>query len=141
MVIWLQKIDFHWFVEWFNWPHEENCSKSDYVINSRPIWVQKHWPGSVTGVACYGWSTVRLQEVRGSNPGGIPLFVGVNFKWDHHDQLGLISNIMTMTIFRLNIAVKSHKQQLPPLPLFNSKFVFIWKDSVLMLPKFRYTYI
>ena len=27
---------------------------SDYVITGRPTWVGKSWPGSVTGVACYG---------------------------------------------------------------------------------------
>ncbi len=30
--------------------YEENCFKSDYIINGGPISVQKRWPGSVTGV-------------------------------------------------------------------------------------------
>ncbi len=51
-----------------------NMKKSDYVITGRPIWVQKRWPGSITGVMCYGCSQVWVQEVTGSNPGGTPPF-------------------------------------------------------------------
>ncbi len=32
------------------------CTKSEYVINQRPIWVQNGCPGSITGVAWYGWA-------------------------------------------------------------------------------------
>ncbi len=55
---------------------------SDYVINGRPIWVRKRWPGSVTGVACYGCSRVRGARDQVFESRGNPLFVGVSFKWD-----------------------------------------------------------
>ena len=55
-----------------------NCSKFDYVINGRPIWVRavlQTWRATgVNGSGCER-SGVLI-------PGGIPLFVGVSFKWD-----------------------------------------------------------
>ncbi len=61
----------------------KNCSKSEYVITRRPTWVRKRWLGSVTGVACHGWSLTGVRGVMGSNHGGNPLFLGcqIGMRW------------------------------------------------------------
>ena len=49
--------------------------KFKYVINNRPTWVQNSCPGSLTGVAWYGWA--RKWGVKGTmvDSGGTLLFM------------------------------------------------------------------
>ena len=72
---------------------KKNCSKCDYVITGRPIWVQKRWPGSVTGVACYKLSRVwgargHGFKIRGSGALFEDVSIGLD-RLEHQVQLGL----------------------------------------------------
>ena len=51
-----------------------------YVINAGPIYVRKHWPGSITGVAWHGCSRDQGERGPGFDSGGNRLFMGCQLK-------------------------------------------------------------
>ncbi len=67
-----------------------SCTKFtvSYIINGRPIWVRKCWPGSVTGVACYRWSRVRGARDQGFESWGNPPFCRCQYQMKHLPNSG-----------------------------------------------------
>ncbi len=75
------------------------------VITGRPIWVRKHWLGSVTGVACYGWSRVWGAGGPGFKSWGESPFLKVSVSNEiSYNEVGL-GLIMYAVIFMFHLIV------------------------------------